>query len=101
MAVLTSNERIRRLEDMGLQALRERSYAKAEKIFTEVLTMLNDFRYADELTIALAMSNLAITHAMQGQHSSAERLREKSLEIASSGDKKRPYISSVASLLAG
>ena len=52
MAVLTSNERVHRLEKLGMQALRSRSFAQAEAIFRDQLAILKDFRYVDELSLA-------------------------------------------------
>jgi hypothetical protein len=67
MPVLTSNERVQRLEKQGLQALRNRTYDKAEAIFRDQLAILRDFRYADEVTVAIALNNLALAMELQGK----------------------------------
>ncbi|MFA6208180.1 MAG: hypothetical protein WCT03_26130 [Candidatus Obscuribacterales bacterium] len=88
--VLTSNERVQRLEKQGLEALRSRSFAKAEKIFIEELAMLRDFRHIDELSLAMALNNLSLALALQGKSYRAENLRRTSLQIASESAKRRP-----------
>jgi len=82
MAVLTSNERVQRLEKLGLQALRSRSYGEAESIFRDQLAMLKDFRYTDELSLAIALNNLALALELQGKKHRADNLRRASVQIA-------------------
>lgn len=92
--VLTSNERVQRLEKQGLEALRSRAFAKAEKIFIEELAMLRDFRHTDELSLAMALNNLSLALALQGKNYRAENLRRTSLHIASesAGDRPTKYL---------
>ena len=67
MPVLTSNERVQRLEKQGLQALRNRTYDKAEAIFRDQIAILRDFRYTDEITVAIALNNLGLALELQGK----------------------------------
>ena len=75
MAVLTSNENVQRLERLGMQALRCRSFARAEGLFREQLAMLRDFRYADELSMAITLNNLALALQLQGKNQRADNLQ--------------------------
>lgn len=88
--VLTSNERVQRLEKQGLEALRSRAFVKAEKIFIEELAMLRDFRHTDELSLAMALNNLSLALALQGKNYRAENLRRTSLHIAFESAKEKP-----------
>jgi len=100
MAVLTSNERVHRLEKLGMQALRSRSFAQAEAIFRDQLAMLKDFRYADELSLAITLNNLALALELQGKSRRADNLRRASLQIASETLNAVPYICPPVSLVA-
>jgi len=100
MAVLTSNENVQRLERLGMQALRSRSFAKAETIFRDQLAMLKDFRYADELSLAITLNNLALALELQGKNQRAENLRQASLQIAAETLTSVPYIRPPISLVA-
>ena len=82
MPVLTSNENVQRLERLGMQALRSRSFAKAECIFRDQVAMLKDFRYTDELSLAITLNNLALALELQGKTQRADNLRRASLQIA-------------------
>ena len=72
MAILTSNERVQRLEKLGLQALRSRSFAEAENIFRDQLAILKDFRYTDDVALAIALNNLGLALELQGKVRQAE-----------------------------
>ncbi|MBU6455794.1 MAG: hypothetical protein KGS72_28750 [Cyanobacteria bacterium REEB67] len=73
MAILTSNERVQRLEKLGLQALRNRFFAKAEVIFRDQLAILEDFRYTDEVALAIAQNNLGLALELQGKSRYADQ----------------------------
>ena len=100
MAVLTSNENVQRLERLGMQALRSRSFVKAEAIFREQLAMLKDYRYVDELSLAITFNNLALALELQGKNQRAENLRRASLQIATEKLASVPYILPPISLIA-
>jgi hypothetical protein len=88
MSVLTSNERVQRLERAGLQFLRCRLFADAEEAFRDQLAILRDFRYVDELSLIITLNNLALSLELQGKHRQAELIRKTSsasqVEFASS-----------------
>ncbi len=100
MAILTSNERLQRLEKLGVQALRSRSFVKAEAIFRDQLAMLKDFRYADEVSMAITLNNLALALELQGKNQRADNLRRANLQIASETLNTVPYICPPISLVA-
>jgi len=83
-----------------MQALRCRSFARAEGLFREQLAMLRDFRYADELSMAITLNNLALALQLQGKNQRADNLRRASLQIASETVIAVPYIAPQASLIA-
>ena len=101
MAVLTSNERLQRLEKLGMHALRTRSFIKAEELFRAQLEILKDFPYIDDVTLAMAINNLALSLEFQGKNQHAESARRVRLQIAHSTTRKAPLASPPMSLLVG
>jgi hypothetical protein len=101
MAILTSNERVQRLEKLGLQALRNRSFAKAETIFRDQLAILGDFRYTDEVALAIAQNNLGLALELQGKSRYVEQgqgTARANLHIAYETAVKTPAASQVSRL---
>ncbi len=95
MSILTSNERVQRLEKTGLQFLRRRLFAEAEGVFRDQLAILRDFRYVDELSLIIALNNLALSLELQGDYRQAEVIRKTNSTL-----QFQPSLSSIPSLKA-
>jgi hypothetical protein len=100
MPVLTSNETVQRLEKMGIHALRCRSFSKAETIFRDQLDILKDFPYTDEVTLAMALNNLALALEFQGKDRPADTARRASLQIAFATPTNLTHLKAPSSLVA-
>lgn len=75
--ILTSNERVQRLDALARKAFAERNFIKAESIWKEQIEMLESFKHVDDLSMAMALYNLALTLNCQGRVREAEKIEER------------------------
>lgn len=81
--VLTSNERVRRLETLARQAFAERNFIKAESIWKEQIEMLESFRHVDDIIMVSALNNLALVIRCQGRVVESDKIDERVRNICS------------------
>jgi len=79
--IIVSNERLKRLDDLAQSALARRRFDVAEELFAERLTMLSQYHYVDDLSLALTLNNLAFTQECQSKLEQAEVHRKRAREI--------------------
>lgn len=79
--VIVSNERLKRLDELAQSALSRRRFDVAEELFAERLSMLTQYRYVDDLSLALTLNNLAFTQECQSKLDKAEEHRRRAREI--------------------
>jgi hypothetical protein len=90
--IIVSNERLKRLDDLAQSALTRRRFDVAEELFAERLSMLSQYHYVDDLSLALTLNNLAFTQECQSKLEQAEAHRKQAREICTQKLEIKPVV---------